>query len=119
MMSDLVITHGAGVNSSEVLASGVVRLEYPRAFTFSHSGKTVIINALVEQPPRAPNGNYFLPLPAGALLPGADASHQLGEATVYVQMTALARPQGYIGPDAFLFSYEVTRPLPAPLAKAA
>ncbi len=118
-MSDLVITHGAGVNSSEVLASGVVRLEYPRAFTFSHGGKTIIVNALVEQPPRRPDGNYFVPLPEGALLPGADANHHVGGATVYVQMTALARPQGYIGPDAFLFSYEVTRPLVASLAKAA
>lgn len=118
-MSDLVISQGAGANRSEVLASGVVRIEGQRAFTFSYGGQTVTINALTEQPPRRPDGNYFVPLPEGAVLPGADALHEIGAAAVYVQLTPLARPPKWNGADGFLFAYEVSRPLSAPLAKAA
>ncbi|HEV2542913.1 MAG TPA: hypothetical protein VGU70_09180 [Methylobacterium sp.] len=118
-MSELVITQGAGANRSEVLASGVVRIEGQRAFTFSYGGQTVTVNALPEKPPRKPDGNYFMPPPENTVFPNGDALHDIGGASVYVHLTPLARPPGWNGADGFLFAYEVSRPLAAPIAKAA
>jgi hypothetical protein len=118
-MSDLVITHGAGPNRSEILAAGVLYVARPEAFTFSHGGETKVVNVLTEVPPRKPDGNYYLPLPENALLPDRDAFHDIGGAWVSVQLAPVARPPSYNGPAIFLFSYEVSRPLAAPTAKAA
>lgn len=119
-MSELKVTQGEGSHQSEILASGVTRVDVPKcAYTFTYGGQSKTVRVWLERPPRRPDGNYFLPLPEGTLFPGDSAFHDIGGANVFVELTALARPQGYVGPDAWLFSYQVTRPLASPSAVAA
>lgn len=110
-MSEVQITTGP----TEVLAAGTVFLcGETRPFAFSYGGQTAQVLPLLEVPAKGPNGNFWVPLPEGALLPGGDAMHKVGGATVYAQLRRLARHPSYIGKDEFLFSYEVTRPVAVP-----
>lgn len=119
-MSELKITQGEGPHQSEILAAGTIRLEVPKsAYTFSYGGQSKTVHVWLEQPPRDQSGKPFLPLPECTLLPGHGALHDIGDASVFVELTALARPQGYFGPDLYLFSYQVTRTKASPSAMAA
>ena len=119
-MSDLKITTGIAYAEIEILAAGTVILAgQTRPFSFTYGDASLTVNPILEVPPKGPQGHFLLPLPAGALMPGGDASHNLGEAYVYVQMRKLARAPGSFGPEEFLFSYEVTRPTAAPQLRSA
>jgi hypothetical protein len=113
-MSELKITKSGRV-PFEVLAAGTMVLtDHPPVLTFEHGGQSLTVHPLMDVPPRGPNGHYLLPLPEGALLPGGDAYHKVGEVTVAVQLRKLARHASNIGAEEFLFSYEVTRPVAVP-----
>lgn len=119
-MSELKITQGEGPHQSEILAAGVIRMELLKTtYTFSCGGRSKTVHVWLERPPRRPDGNYFLPPPDGTLFPRDGAVHEIGDASVSVELTPLARPQGYVGPDVCLFSYQVTRSLASPSAMAA